>query len=499
MSTIVHRGKDKFGPQDQNTEPLAIAGRVPPHDLDAEACVLSAIMLEKDALDHVVDILKPQHFYSDANKAIMEAALALTEDGTPVDIQTVASWLRSRERIGKVGGPGYLVQLVDATPSVANVSAYAMIVFELWRLRQLIGRCQRIAAEGYGDVGTIQDFIDQAEHQIYMLARVKNDASSVTIKTAITEVFQQITDAAARGSRITGTPTGYERLDAKTAGLHKGDLTIVAARPGMGKTAFVLNLAVNVASPREESIKGSDGTLVRQVVPGFGVAVFSLEMPREQLASRMVCTEGGVDLGMVRQGMIDVPAWRRLTDAANKLSKLPIWVDDTPALSILELRAKARRIQAEYKRQSVQGQPETEVGLIIVDYLQLMRGSETANGREQEISEISRGLKQLAKELKVPVIALSQLNRAVEQRQDKRPGLADLRESGAIEQDADMILFIYRDEYYNPKSDRKGIAEIIIGKQRNGPTGKILVRFTDSYTRFSNLAPADYDVAAEDE
>ncbi|RTL06343.1 replicative DNA helicase [Candidatus Dependentiae bacterium] len=499
MSNIVHHGKDKRGQQEQNTEPLAVAGRVPPHDLDAEACVLAAILLEKDALDHVVDILKPQHFYSDANKAILEAAIALTESGTPVDIQTVASWLRSRERIEKVGGPKYLVQLVDATPSVANVSAYAMIVFELWRLRQLIGKCQRIAAEGYGDVGTVQDFIDQAEHQIYLLARVKQDSSSVPIKQAIQQVFQQITDAAARGQRITGTPTGYERLDARTAGLHSGDLTIVAARPGMGKTSFVLNIAVNVASPRQESMRGSDGTLVQQVVPGFGVAVFSLEMPREQLASRMVCTEGGVDLGMVRQGMIDVPSWRRLTESANRLSSLPIWVDDTPAINLLEMRAKVRRIQSEYSRQTVPGQQENKIGLVVVDYLQLMRGSDKVQGREQEISEISRGLKQLAKELKVPVIALSQLNRQVEQRQDKRPGLADLRESGAIEQDADTIMFIYRDEYYNPKSDRAGLAEIIIAKQRNGPTGKVLLRFTSSYTRFSNLAPADYDVAAEDD
>ena len=309
--------------------------------------------------------------------------------------------------------------------------------------------------------------------------------------------FQQISAAAERGDRITGVSTGFERLDAKTAGLHAGDLTIVAARPGMGKTSFVLNLGVNVASPRTVSVPGpNEGVAgIEREEPGAGVCVFSLEMPREQLGTRMVCSEGRVDLGKLRQGYLQPEDWRRLTEAASYLSSLPIWIDDTPALGILELRAKVRRIQAEYNRPATPSAPERKVGLVVVDYLQLMKGRDGVNSREQEISEISRGLKQLAKELCVPVIALSQLNRAVETRttKDKRPQLSDLRESGAIEQDADTIIFIYRDEYYNAETtSSKGIAELIIAKQRNGPTGKVLTRFTATCTRFDNLAPGDY-------
>jgi replicative DNA helicase len=483
----------------RSNEPKPINGRVPPHDLDAEAAVLASVLLERDALDRVLVILKPEHFYSDPNRLIMKAAIALVDEGTPVDIQTVASWLRSREQINHVGGPPYLVQLVDATPSVANVQAYAEVVHEKWRLRQLIGTCQRIAAEGYGDVGSVQEFIDNAEHQVYVLARSEQQTTTMQIGSVVKEVFKSIEAAAERGDRITGISTGFERLDGKTAGLHDGDLTIVAARPGMGKTSFVLNMAVNVASPREDLVLTADNRKVRQVVPGHGVCVFSLEMPREQLGARMVCAEGGVDLGKVRNGLLQPEDWRSLTNAASMLSQLPIWIDDTPAISLLELRAKVRRVMAEYNRVPAPGQPERRVGLIVIDYLQLMRGRDGLHSREQEISEISRGLKQLAKELKVPVIALSQLNRAVETRQDKRPGLHDLRESGAIEQDADNIFFIYRHEYYDPKTDRKGIAEIIIAKQRNGPTGKVWLRFRSACTRFENLAHADYEVHAQDD
>jgi replicative DNA helicase len=279
---------------------------------------------------------------------------------------------------------------------------------------------------------------------------------------------------------------------------------IIAARPGMGKTSFVLNLGVNVASPRTVSSPGPGeaGHGIDRQEPGFGVCVFSLEMPREQLAVRMVCSEGRVDVGKVRQGMLGPDDWRRLTEAASYLSSLPIWIDDTSALGILELRAKVRRIQAEYNREATPTSAERKVGLVVVDYLQLMKGRDGVNSREQEISEISRGLKQLAKELSVPVIALSQLNRAVETRttKDKRPQLSDLRESGAIEQDADTIIFIYRDEYYNPETtNAKGIAELIISKQRNGPTGKVLTRFTASCTRFDNLAAGDYPELDADE
>jgi replicative DNA helicase len=492
--------RQRLGPK----EPPVIAGRVPPHDLDAEAAVLSAIMLKRDALDQVAEILKPEHFYSEANGRIYEAAVALALDQRPIDVVQIASWLRDRERLPQVGGTAYLAQIVDATPAIAHVNAHAKTVREKWRLRRLIAECQRISAEGYGDVGVVQEFIDGAEQSVYELARTVETSNAQPIKDVLRAAFEQISKAAERGDRITGISTGYPKLDEKTAGLHDGDLMIVAARPGMGKTSFVLNLAVNVAAPRTIAAPGPQdrgyGANQRRE-PGFGVAVFSLEMPREQLATRMVCSEGRVDVGKLRGGHLSPEDWRRLTEAASQLSMLPVWLDDTPAIGLLELRAKVRRMQAEYNRAATAEQPEQRMGLVVIDYLQLMSGRANASSREQEISEISRGLKQLAKELRVPVIALSQLNRAVETRpgKDKRPQLSDLRESGAIEQDADMILFIYRDEYYNPESDRKGIAELIIAKQRNGPTGKVLTRFTSSCTRFDSLAPGDYPEFADDE
>ena len=448
--------------------------------------------------------------HSLANGRIYAAAEALALAGSPIDIVSIASHLRDRERLAQIGGSSYLAQLADATPAVAHVGTHARTVHEKWRLRTLIATCQRVAAEGYGDVGEVQAFIDGAEQGIYALARTEQTTTVQPVRDALRAAFAQITEAAERGGRITGIPTGYEQLDAKTAGLHAGDLMILAARPGMGKTSFALNLGVNVAGPRMGEPRPGEPQDERAEEPGFGVCVFSLEMPREQVAVRMVCSEGRVDVGKVRRGMLSADDWQKLTEAARYLSSLPIWIDDTSALGVLELRAKVRRIQAEYNRDEVKADPargikaqaERRVGLVIVDYLQLMKGREGVSSREQEISEISRGLKQLAKELMVPVIALSQLNRAVETRttKDRRPQLSDLRESGAIEQDSDTILFIYRDEYYNPEtSNAKGIAEILIGKQRNGPTGKILTRFTASCTRFDNLAASDYPELEDEE
>ncbi|MFO0549806.1 MAG: replicative DNA helicase [Polyangiaceae bacterium] len=485
-------------------EPPIVAGRVPPHDLDAEAAVLSAILLKQESLDHVAEILRPEHFYSEANGKIFEAATELVRSGQPVDTVQVASWLRDRERLAQIGGAAYLAQIVDATPAVAHVGAHARTVREKWRLRKLISECQRISAEGYGDVGIVQEFIDGAEQAVYDLARTPEASNAQPIAQVLRAAFEQISKAAERGDRITGVSTGFAKMDEKTAGLHDGDLMIVAARPGMGKTSFVLNLAVNVASPRAVTMPGPNdrnyGGHERRD-PGYGVAVFSLEMPREQLATRMVCSEARVDVGRLRGGHLTPEDWRRLTEAASFLTMLPIWLDDTPAIGLLEVRAKVRRMQAEFNRGASGDQPERRMGLVVIDYLQLMSGRPNAQSREQEISEISRGLKQLAKELRVPVIALSQLNRAVETRatKDKRPQLSDLRESGAIEQDADTILFIYRDEYYNPDtSEHKGIAELIIAKQRNGPTGKVFTRFTSSCTRFDNLQPGDYPEMADE-
>jgi replicative DNA helicase len=472
--------------------PPQIDGRVPPHDLDAEAAVLSAVMLDPSALDRVLEFLKADHFYSEAHRRIFEASLELKQSGKPVDVVQVGSWLKDRERLEQVGGAPYLTEVLNAAPVIANVASYGRIIHEKWRVRQLILTCQRVAAEGYIDYGEAQSFIDGAEQSIYNLARTQEGGSVERLRDVVIKAFKKLNEAVKRGDRITGVSTGFERYDRKTAGLHDGDLTIVAARPGMGKTSFVLNVAVNVGSPKNREA-AQTGEKVEE--EGIGVAVFSLEMPREQLANRMVCSEARVDVSKLRTGHLDRSDWERLTRAASFLTSLPIWIDDSPSLSLLELRAKVRRLQAEYDRTDDTGRKTRKLGLVIIDYLQLMRGRDGASSREQEISEISRGLKGLAKELSVPVIALSQLNRAVETRGDKskRPMISDLRESGAIEQDADNICFIYRDDYYNREdSQERNIAELIIAKQRNGPTGTCKVRFEHAYTRFDNLAEGEY-------
>ena len=476
-------------------EPPPSAGRVPPHDLDAEAAVLAATLLDRDALDQVLEILQPEHFYSEANRLIFNASRELSEEGVPIDVVTVASRLRDREQLQKAGGSSYLGGLVDATPAVAHVAHHARTVKEKWRLRRVIATCQRVAAEGYGDVGEAQQFIDEAEQSLYDLARTPETTSVIKLSDALTTAFKQLSAAAERGGDITGIATRYPDLDKKLAGLHRGDLMIVAARPGMGKTSFVLNVAANVASPQTTTPGATDPNDGEQKL-GHGVAVFSLEMPKEQLANRLLCCEARVDLGRLRQGHLAHEDWTRLTEAASVLAPLPLWIDDSPALGMLELRAKVRRLQAELSRSNQVAEPEHGLGLVVIDYLQLMKGRANVNSREQEISEISRGLKALAKELSVPVVALSQLNRGVETRggKDKRPLLADLRESGAIEQDADTIIFIYRDEYYNrDTTEDKGIAELIVAKQRNGPTGTVRTRFVANYTRFESLAPGEYE------
>ena len=484
-------GNDRFKPRVQAVD---IAGRVPPHNEDAEAAVLSAILLDGRALDGVLEILpNGESFYSDAHRRIYDAAVELHAKGQPVDIATVGANLRDRDRLQAIGGISYLTKIVDATPSVANVAAHARIVREKWRIRQLIETCQMVAAQGYGDYGETQEFIDSAEQQIYELARTPSSSTVHLMYDVVKNSFMQLQAAFERGKHVTGVPTGFTDLDEKTSGMHEGELIIIAARPGMGKTSYVLNIAVNVAATVPEQAPGEEVTVDAR----YGVMVFSLEMPKEQLANRMMCSEGRVNLSDLRKGNVAGEKWDRLVEAADRLSQLPIWIDDTAAISLLELRAKVRRQQHEFDRKW----PGTEkwkqrIGLIIVDYLQLMRGRDGVNSREQEISEISRGLKALSKELHVPVIALSQLNRAVETRsaKDKRPMLSDLRESGAIEQDADMIQFIYRPEYYITDKDSadaqktKGYAEVIIAKQRNGPTGRVAVTFIDDYTRFENRA-----------
>ena len=474
-----------------------VEGRVPPQDLDAEAAVLSAILLEGGVFDEVVELLDAEHFYADANRRVFEAITDLARRNQPIDVVSVASHLRARERLEQVGGTPYLAELADATPAVAHVKAHAATVREKARLRQLISTCQKFAAEGYGDCGEVQDFVDRAEQAVFELARTEQGNAVRPLREAIHGAFEVLSEAAKHGGGITGLPTRFTELDKRCAGLHAGDLYIIAGRPGMGKTSFVLNLAVNVALP--EIVTNGEGDETEE--PGYGVAFFSLEMPREQLAARILSSEGRVDVSKIRSGQLVNEDWNKLTEAAATLGRLPLWLDDTPGLSLLDLRAKIRRLQAEIGREMKESPRAKRLGLVVIDYLQLMSGRKDAGSREQEISEISRGLKQLAKEAGVSVIALSQLNRSVETRnaKDKRPQLSDLRESGAIEQDADTIMFIYRDEYYFDDSPDRGIAEVIVAKQRNGPTGKLKVRFESAFTRFDNLAPEDYDIDEYDE
>ncbi|HXX69789.1 MAG TPA: replicative DNA helicase [Polyangiaceae bacterium] len=478
----------------QPPESIAIENRVPPHDLDAEAAVLSAVMVDPLALDKVNELLRPEHFYSEAHRRIFEACVDLSGAGKPVDVVQVASWLRDRDRLAQVGGMAYLTEVLNAAPAVANVGAYARTIHEKWRVRQLILACQRVTAQGYAGYGEAQEFIDSAEQAVYDIARTRESTNVMLLRDVMQDTFRRITQATERGARIIGISTGFDRYDRLTSGLHDGELTIVAARPGMGKTSLVLNMAINVASPQQ--LESARDPNERWEEPGHGVVVFSLEMPREQIVNRVLCSEARVDVSRVRTGMLTPSDWSKLTQAAAHLANLSVWIDDSPALTILELRSKVRRLQAEYDRAGTE--KKRRMGLVVVDYLQLMKGRENAASREQEISEISRGLKQLAKELSLPVIALSQLNRAVETRgeKSKRPQLSDLRESGAIEQDADNICFIYRDDYYNKDTADRNVAELIIAKQRNGPTDTVKVRFDAHYTRFDNLAEGEYDDAA---
>jgi replicative DNA helicase len=444
-------------------------GRVPPNDLEAERAVLGGILLENAALNVVLEILEADDFYSEGHVRVFEAICSLSRRGEPVDNVTLRAELVGRGHLQQVGGDEYLLSLTETIPTIANIEAHAGIVKEKATVRRLITACHEIAARGYGDYGEMEEFLDASEHAIFDVAKQRIRSPYEHIKEVVLRTFQEIHEAAKRREHITGLPSGFDRLDRMTAGMHPGDLIIVAGRPGMGKTAFAINLGVNACASR-----------------GTCVGIFSLEMPKEQLAKRLLCSEARVDGSRMRTGSLSREDWPKLASAAGFLSELPFFIDDTPGLTLMELRAKCRRLQA-----------ESGLGLVVIDYLQLMRSGTRNDSREQEISEISRSLKGLAKELGIPVIALSQLNRGVESRgvKDKRPQLSDLRESGAIEQDADTILFIYRDEVYNKETLDRGVAEIIIGKQRAGPTGTVRCRFFSEYTRFDNLADDEYDAA----
>ena len=428
--------------------------------------MLGGILLENQAMNIVVEALSTDDFYSEANAKIFEAMNELSRRGQPVDHVTLREALVHSGKLASVGGDEYLLSLSNTIPSVSNIQAHAQIIREKSVIRALILACHEVVSRGYGDYGPIDEYLDQSESAIFAVGRERARNPYEHVKDVVMRTFQEIHETANRGEAITGLPTGYKQLDKMTAGMHSGDLIIVAGRPGMGKTSFALNVAHHACHKS-----------------GSPVAVFSLEMPKGQLVRRLLGSEARVDGNRIRTGQLHKDDWPKLADAAGTLSEMPIWIDDTPAISMIELRAKARRLKS-----------EVGLGLIVVDYMQLMRSGSRNDSREQEISEISRSLKALAKELEMPVMALSQLNRGVESRgtKDKRPQLSDLRESGAIEQDADTIWFIYRDEVYNQDSDDRGIAEIIVGKQRSGPTGTCRVRFFNEYTRFDDLAESDY-------
>jgi replicative DNA helicase len=440
--------------------------KVPPHSIEAEQSVLGGLLLDNGAFDRIADVVLDGDFYRDDHRRIFRHISRLVERGKPADVVTVDEAIKNSEDKDKTGGLAYLAALAGNTPTAHNIRRYAEIVRESAVLRKLIEVSTEIADGAFNRMGReVGQLLDEAESKVFQIAEAgaRTQQGFIQIQPLLTQVMERIDLLYHKDnpSDITGVPTGYRDLDQRTSGLQAGDLIIVAGRPSMGKTALALNMAEHVA-----------------VENGLPVAVFSMEMSGTQLAMRMLGSIGRLDQHKLRTGRLTDDDWNSLTNAVGKLHDAPIHIDETPALNALELRARARRLHRQYGT----------LGMIVVDYLQLMEATSSGENRATEISEISRSLKSLAKELKVPVVALSQLNRGLEQRPNKRPVMSDLRESGAIEQDADLILFIYRDEVYNPDTPDKGVSEIIIGKQRNGPIGTIKLTFLGEYTRFESYA-----------
>lgn len=436
------------------------ADRTPPHSIEAEQAVLGAVFLEPEALITAAEILVPEDFYRPAHERIFRVMLDLQENGQPVDLVTVTAELQDRKLLEEIGGVSYLSDLANAVPTAANVEHYSRVIEEKSLLRRLIKTATEIVAEGYASEEEVETILDNAEKRVLEVANRKNASDFVSIKDILVEAYDNIEILHNRKDEITGIPTGFIEFDRMTAGLQRNDLIIVAARPSVGKTAFALNISQNVATKTNEN-----------------VAIFSLEMGAQQLVMRMLCAEGNIDSQRLRTGRLTPEDWEKLTMAMGSLANAGIYIDDTPGIRVSEIRAKCRRLKQ-----------EKGLGLVVIDYLQLIQGSgRSGENRQQEVSEISRSLKALARELEVPVIALSQLSRNVEQRQDKRPIMSDIRESGSIEQDADIVAFLYRDDYYNKDSDKKNIIEIIIAKQRNGPTGTVELAFIKEFNKFVNL------------
>ncbi|MBD8037993.1 MULTISPECIES: replicative DNA helicase [Solibacillus] len=434
--------------------------RVPPHNNEAEQSVIGAVFLDPQALITASEIVIADDFYHIAHQKIFQTMLNLSDQGKAIDVVTVTEELSAKKELEDIGGLSYITELANAVPTAANIAHYAKIVEEKAILRRLIRVASKIADDGYTREDEVEVLLAEAEKKMLEVSNRKNAGDFKHVKDVLVQTFDNIEQLQSRAGDVTGIPTGFRDLDKMTAGFQRNDLIIVAARPSVGKTAFALNVAQSVAVKAREN-----------------VAIFSLEMGADQLVMRMLCAEGNIDAQRLRTGDLQNEDWGKLTMAMGSLSNSGIYIDDSPGVRMADIRAKCRRLAK-----------ENGLGMILIDYLQLILGSgKPGENRQQEVSEISRSLKGLARELKVPVIALSQLSRGVEQRQDKRPMMSDLRESGSIEQDADIVAFLYRDDYYDKESESKDIIEIIIAKQRNGPTGTVSLAFRKEYNKFLNL------------
>ncbi|GGD02463.1 DNA helicase [Pontibacillus chungwhensis BH030062] len=434
--------------------------RTPPHNIEAEQAVLGAIFLEPQSIATATELLQPEDFYRASHQRIYEAMSHLSEKGEPIDLVTVTTSLSNAKTLDEIGGVSYLSDLANSVPTAANIEYYARIVEEKAILRRLIKTATTIVTNGYSNEEDIEGVLNDAEKSILEVAQQKDSGKFKNIKDVLIDVYDNIEQLHNTSAEVTGLPTGFRDLDGMTAGFQRNDLIIIAARPSVGKTAFALNIAQNVAAHTDEN-----------------VAIFSLEMGADQLVMRMLCAEGNIDATRLRTGKLETEDWGKLTMAMGSLSNAGIFIDDTPGIRVNEIRSKCRRLAQEHG-----------LGMILIDYLQLIQGSgNSKENRQQEVSEISRALKGLARELNVPLIALSQLSRGVEGRQDKRPMMSDIRESGSIEQDADIVGFLYRDDYYDQESEKENIIEIILAKQRNGPVGTVELMFVKEYNKFVDL------------
>lgn len=446
-----------------------VIGRVPPHNNEAEQSVIGAIFLEPQALITAAEVLLPDDFYRVAHQKIFDTMLILSDKGQAIDVVTVTEELSAKKQLEDVGGISYLTEIANSVPTAANIFHYAKIVEEKALLRRLIRVATTIVEDGYTREDEVEALLSEAERSMMEVSSRKNAGDFKHIKDVLVDTYENIEILHTQKGDVTGIPSGFTDLDRLTAGFQRNDLIIVAARPSVGKTAFALNVAQNVATKTDEN-----------------VAIFSLEMGADQLVMRMLCAEGNIDAQVLRTGALQDEDWRKLTMAMGSLSNAGIYIDDAAGLRVNEIRSKCRRLKQEHG-----------LGMIIIDYLQLISGSgRSGENRQQEVSDISRSLKALARELEVPVIALSQLSRGVEQRQDKRPMLSDLRESGSIEQDADIVSFLYRDDYYDKESENANMIEIIIAKQRNGPTGTVTLAFAKEFNKFVNVDWSQHPTAA---